>query len=127
MAVFDGAVQMPAVLAAALTLACGATAVARLLRWRHAGYGADDRALVITTGTLGTRRVRLPRTRIQAIAVRQSFFQRRAGLATLTATTVLGSAPSDHRIEHIDASVAARIAEWYSPSSPVDSLEAPES
>lgn len=117
-------IAIPGLLAALLLVVCGATAASRVLRWRHAGFGADDRALVITSGALGLRRVRLPRSRIQAVSVRQSFFQRRAGLATLTATTVLGSAASDHRVEHIDASDAARIAEWYSPSSPGGSADA---
>jgi putative membrane protein len=81
-----------------------------------AGYGADARALAIRSGALGVIRARLPRTRIQSMSVRQNPFQRRAGLATLTATTVIGSAASTHRVRHLPVADAVRIAEWYSPS-----------
>lgn len=107
----------PLVLAGLLISATGWTAFHRYLRWKVAEYGADSRALAVQNGALGISRARLPRTRIQSLTIRQNPFQRRAGLATLAATTVTGSSASVHRIRHLSSTDAERIAEWYSPSS----------
>lgn len=106
----------PLALAVSLVGATGWTAFHRYLRWRAAEYGADSRALAIQNGALGLTRARLPRTRIQSLTIRQNPFQRRAGLATLAATTVIGSSASVHRVRHLSSTDAERIAEWYSPS-----------
>lgn len=112
----------PLVFAVALIGSVVATVVHRSLMWRAAGYGVGSRALTVQSGALGMRRVRLPRTRIQSMSVRQSPFQRRAGLATLTVTSVSGSSASVHRVLHMPLSDASQLAEWYSPSMP-DTVE----
>lgn len=106
----------PLVLAGLLLGVTGWTVSYRYLRWRATEYGADSRALAVQNGALGITRARLPRTRIQSLTIRQNPFQRRAGLATLAATTVIGSSASVHRIRHLSSTDAERIAEWYSPS-----------
>lgn len=106
----------PLALAGLLVGVTGWTALLRYLRWRTAEYGADSRALAVQNGALGITRARLPRTRIQSLTIRQNPFQKRAGLASLTATTMVGSSASVHRIRHLSSTDAERIAEWYSPS-----------
>lgn len=84
------------------------------LVWRHAGYGTDSEALGIAHGAIGRYRVRLARSRIQSLSIRQNPFQRRAGLATLVATSVSGSSRALHTVRHLEVADAQRIAEWYS-------------
>ena len=86
----------------------------RALEWRHAGYGTDSEALGIVRGAVGRYRVRLARSRIQSLSIRQNPFQRRAGLATLVAISVSGSSPALHTVRHLEVGDAQRIAEWYS-------------
>lgn len=106
----------PLLFATTLIGATGWTALHGVLRWRRTEYGADSRALAVQNGALGVSNARLPRTRIQSLTIRQTPFQRRAGLATLVATTVIGSSASLHRVRHLPSADATRIAEWYSPS-----------
>lgn len=59
--------------------------------YRQLGHALTPGHLVSRTGTLATRRTVLERDGIIGWVVTQSWFQRRAGLATLTATTAAGS------------------------------------
>ena len=59
-------------------------------RYRRLGHALTPQHLVVRSGTLRGRRDVLQRTGIIGWTVRQSWFQRRAGLATLVATTAAG-------------------------------------
>jgi len=59
-------------------------------RYRSLGHALSGGALVTQQGSLGRRRDVLECDGIIGWNVRQTFFQRRAGLATLTATTAAG-------------------------------------
>jgi putative membrane protein len=59
-------------------------------RARSLGHALADRTLVTSFGSLARRRCMLSGEGIIGWNLRQSFFQRRAGLATLTATTAAG-------------------------------------
>ena len=75
-------------------VAGGALAVNAVLgeaTYRQLGHALLPRHLVSRTGTLSTRRTVLERDGIIGWVVSQSWFQRRAGLVTLTATTAAGS------------------------------------
>ena len=63
-----------------------------LARDRYAGLGhlLTDRHLVTRSGSFSRRRDVLARHGVIGVVLRESFFQRRAGLATLTATTAAG-------------------------------------
>lgn len=89
-------------------------AVSRVLSWRNSAIGADAGSLGIASGVLGRRRVRIARSRIQSLTVRQSPFQRRAGLATVVAAGVSGSSAAHYVVRHIEASDADRVIRWYS-------------
>jgi putative membrane protein len=59
-------------------------------RYRRLGHGLTDLHLVVRTGSLRGRRDILQRTGIIGWNLQQSWFQRRAGLVTLVATTAAG-------------------------------------
>lgn len=59
--------------------------------YRSLGHRLDAEDLVLRSGTLRRTTVALQRPGIIGWNVRQSWFQRRAALATLTATTAAGS------------------------------------
>ena len=97
-----------------VTLAVGAaTAFVRSRQWRAAGVGTDRVALTLQTGIFGVKRVRITRTRIQSLTVRQNPFQRRARLATLRTVSVSGSSPARYGVSHLDEATALRIMAWY--------------
>ena len=59
-------------------------------RYRGLGHLVADRHLVSRSGSLDRRRVLLARDGVIGWKIRQSFFQRRAGVVTLVATTAAG-------------------------------------
>jgi putative membrane protein len=59
-------------------------------RYRGLGHGLDSRALRVRSGSLRRREAVLDRPGIVGWQLRQTFFQRRAGLATVTAGTGAG-------------------------------------
>ena len=60
-------------------------------RYRRLGHGLTDGHLVVRSGSLRGRRDVVQRTGIIGWNLQQSWFQRRAGLVTLVATTAAGS------------------------------------
>ena len=59
-------------------------------RYAALGHALTPRHLVVRSGTFDRRRVVLAREGVIGVTIRESFFQRRAGLATVTATTAVG-------------------------------------
>ena len=59
-------------------------------RYRSLGHAVTAAQLVTRHGSLDRRRIALDRDGIIGWKVEQSFFQRRAGVATLVATTAAG-------------------------------------
>ncbi|MEN3359202.1 MAG: putative rane protein [Mycobacteriales bacterium] len=60
-------------------------------RYRGLGHGLDDRGLAVRSGSLRRHEVVLDQRGVVGWQVRQTFFQRRAGLATVTAGTGAGA------------------------------------
>lgn len=85
----------------------------RTLQWRRAGVGTDEVAVTLRSGAVGIKRVRLTRSRIQSLDVRQNPFQRRAGLASLRTVSVSGSSQASYGVAHLDEAEALRIMRWY--------------
>ncbi|MEO7350505.1 MAG: PH domain-containing protein [Marmoricola sp.] len=77
-----------AVLPALSTLPIGLALAAD--RYRRLGHGLTEGYLVVRSGTLRGRRDVLQRSGVIGWNVQQSWFQRRAGLVTLVATTAAG-------------------------------------
>jgi len=94
------------------------TVVPAYLAWRGAGVGVDASMLVIRSGVFGRTHTRIPRSRIQSLAIRQNPFQKRRNLATLVATTVSGSSGSKHLTRHVDANDAGRLIDWLAQEAP---------
>ncbi|MFC4589156.1 PH domain-containing protein [Sphaerisporangium corydalis] len=78
-------------------------------RYRSLGHTIEGDHLVTRWGSLVRRRVALHRDGIIGWNVRRSFFQRRAGLATLTATTAAGG--QGYSVWDVDLSEALRTAD----------------
>ncbi|MFT4286928.1 PH domain-containing protein [Nocardioides sp.] len=78
------------------------------LRWRRLGHALTDRYLVVRTGALRTRRVALESDGIVGWRLRQSFFDRRRGLAQLIATTAAG--PEQVTIPDVPLETAIELA-----------------
>jgi putative membrane protein len=104
----------------ALPWAMGVVAIAalitvglRTLQWRRAGIGTDEVAVTLRSGALGVKHVRLTRSRIQSLDVRQNPFQRRAGLASLKTVSVSGSSQASYGVSHVEEAEALRIMRWY--------------
>jgi putative membrane protein len=78
-------------------------------RYRGLGHAVAGGHLVCSIGSLVRRRNLLAREGIIGWNLHQSFFQRRAGLVTLTATTAAGR--QSYRVQDVDAAEALRVAE----------------
>jgi putative membrane protein len=76
------------------------------LQYRHLGHLLTDDHLVAGSGSLTRRRKVLQRHGVIGWVISQSFFQRRVGLATLTATTAAG----DERLVVLDLPLDAAVA-----------------
>ncbi|MFD8492835.1 PH domain-containing protein [Amycolatopsis sp. NPDC059657] len=77
-------------------------------RYRNLGHAVVGSALVSRHGSLVRRRVVLSRDGIVGWNLRRSFFQRRAGLATLTATTAAGN--QHYSVPDVETAEALRVA-----------------
>jgi putative membrane protein len=87
-------------------LPCGALMAAD--RYRALGHAVVDGSLVAAGGSLVRRRHILSCEGIIGWNLHQSFFQRRAGLVTLTATTAAGR--QAYRVQDVAAGEALRVA-----------------
>ncbi|HEX6755775.1 MAG TPA: PH domain-containing protein [Mycobacteriales bacterium] len=79
---------------AGLVLLAGGLALG-LDGYRGLGHALDERAVSVRSGSLRRRTVVLERRGVVGWTVRQSFFQRRSGLATVTVATGAGSGGYD--------------------------------
>jgi putative membrane protein len=77
-------------------------------RYASLGHAVTGRYLVTRSGSLHRRRVVLESDGVIGWNLRQSFFQRRAGLLTMTATTAAGR--QGYRITDVTPAAAYRIA-----------------
>ncbi len=94
-------------------------------RYARLGHALTPAYVVIRAGSLRGRRDVLQRSGIIGWNIRQSWFQRRAGLVTLTATTaagrqayVLQDVPEDRAIAFADVAVPGLVAQFLEPALP---------
>ena len=78
-------------------------------RYRGLGHAVAGGHLVCSIGSLVRRRNLLAREGIIGWNLHQSFFQRRAGLVTLTATTAAGR--QSYHVQDVESAEALRVAE----------------
>ncbi|MFB7374681.1 PH domain-containing protein [Streptomyces sp. NPDC056222] len=93
-----GAVLTPVLLYIAAACALVSTPLAVLLAldaYRNLGHGITGGYLVARSGTIRRTTVALQRGGVIGWTVKQSYFQRRAGVLTLTATTAAGAGAYD--------------------------------
>lgn len=89
-----------------LVVASAVQVLAAELEWRHLGHALTPDHLVSGSGALARRRTVLERDGVIGWVVDQSWFQRRVGLATLTATTAAG----DERVSIMDVPLESAVA-----------------
>jgi putative membrane protein len=82
-------------------------------RVRSLGHAVTDTALVSRLGSLARKRSMLSREGIIGLNLSRSFFQRRAGLVTLTATTAAGD--QAYAIPDVTPAEALRVADAAAP------------
>jgi putative membrane protein len=94
-------------------------------RYRSLGHALRDGHLVTRQGSVIRRRVMLGFPGIIGFTMRQSFFQRRAGLVTLTATTAAGrqgyevlDIPADEAVHLADQAVPGLLTPFLAPHRP---------
>ena len=92
-------------------------------RYRSLGHAVADASLVARSGSLVRRRSILSAEGIIGWNVERSFFQRRVGLATLTATTAAGQQHYD--VQDVELGEALRVAEALVPGLAAPFLERP--
>lgn len=85
-----------------------------LRAWGAARYGHTARELVLVTGGLTRLTVIAPRVRLQRMEVRANPFQRRAGVATLSARTAAGDADG-LELRDLPEEAADELLAWYRP------------
>lgn len=112
------ALRTPWLLVPAVVLVAAALPLA-LDRYRRLGHGLTDRFLVTRHDSIRGRRVALERTGIIGWTFQQSWFQRRAGLCTLVATTSAGrqayrvvDVPEAEAIALADAAVPGLVSQF---------------
>ena len=89
-------------------------------RYRNLGHAVVDDHLVVQVGSLARRRTVLAVDGIVGVTVRRSFFQRRAGLATLIATT--GAGAQHYDVPDLPVAVAVELARRLLPASAVTAV-----
>ena len=82
--------RWPAAIVGLLLLLCGVSPLLGRDRYAALGHLLTPQHLVARAGSFARRRDVLARPGVIGVVVRESFFQRRAGLATLIATTAAG-------------------------------------
>lgn len=87
-------------------------------RYRNLGHAVVDGHLIIQVGSLDRRRTVLAVDGIVGVTVRRSLFQRRAGLATVIATTAAGAQHYD--VPDLTWGTALQVAHRLVPEWPVD-------
>lgn len=87
-----------------------------LRAWGAARYGHTARELVLVTGGLTRLTVIAPRVRLQRMEVRANPFQRRAGVATLSARTAASDADG-LELRDLPEEAADEFLAWYRPRS----------
>ncbi|WP_417229948.1 PH domain-containing protein [Thermophilibacter sp.] len=85
-----------------------------LLAWRGARYGHTPRELVLVSGGLTRRTAIAPRARLQRMRVSQSPFQRRAGVATVSARTA-SSGTEGLDLRDVPVAEADALLAWFRP------------
>lgn len=85
--------------------------------WQHrsAGWAITGRQLTVRWREFTLHTVYVFRKRVQSMQERQTIFQRRRNVATVTASFKSGIMPSKAPIRHIDVADADGLMDWYDP------------
>lgn len=84
-----------------------------LSQYRNAGIKVDSEKLITRIRIIGRITTILPRKRIQSLDIATSFWQKRAGIATLTAAHASSAGGAAVKISGVDDGEAAEIMAWF--------------
>ncbi|MGG4490321.1 PH domain-containing protein [Metabacillus idriensis] len=85
-----------------------------LLSFKDAGWAIHAEQLTLSSRNLVKSTFVVKRKRIQVIETRQSFFQRRLGLASIQSSTTSGMGGTHFMVKGVDIEDAGEVFEWYS-------------
>jgi putative membrane protein len=86
-------------------------------RWRYAGWGIEGDHLYLRTAGLARTFVITTRRRVQSCSIRQSWWQRRAALASFRFAVASGLAGAHFGVVDLELIHAIRVYEWLRPRS----------
>lgn len=93
-------------------------------KYKDACWGIAKNQLTLSYRTLIKHTVFMKRNRIQAFHTKTSFFQRKVGLSTITATVKSGAGGTGGTVVDLEKNDAAVIYQWYSRSHQLPTYEA---
>lgn len=92
--------------------------------WQHktAGYWMDEKQLVVQYRLFSRVSIWMEKKRIQAMAERTTYFQKKADVSSIMTTIKSGVSGSATTIQHIEKADAESLMEWYEPAriEPID-------
>lgn len=84
-------------------------------RYRDAGWNIINNQLILQFREFSKHTMFMKKNRIQALNRRVSWFQKRADLASITATTMSGIVGAIGKVAHLEKTDVDHIYRWYSP------------
>ncbi|WP_082686910.1 PH domain-containing protein [Bacillus sp. FJAT-27445] len=87
-------------------------------RYRAAGLGIEGEQLCLQYRLLAKTTVYLQKNKIQSLAMKESYFQRRKKLAKIDASAKSGTGIAGGSVQDVDSSDAIAIYSWFSRSGP---------
>ncbi|TDL30493.1 hypothetical protein E2R51_18315 [Jeotgalibacillus sp. S-D1] len=87
------------------------------MQYRSAGYRLSDDQLTVQFRVFDKQTVFMKRKRIQSLELRETWFQKRGRVATLSATIKSYVSGSENSVRHLEVEDVEKVMEWYRPES----------
>lgn len=93
--------------------------------WRHrsGAYEIFGNQLTMRYRKFSLNRVYLMKNRIQSMEIKQNYFHRKKGVATVSARVKSGMDKLNAEVRHMEESEADRLFSWYKPAHPIKETE----
>ncbi|MDG5472830.1 PH domain-containing protein [Jeotgalibacillus sp. ET6] len=85
------------------------------LQYKNAGYRLSEDQLTMQYRVFDKQIVYLKKKRIQSLELKETWFQRKGRVATLSATIKSYLAGSENTVKHLDVKDVEKVMEWYQP------------
>lgn len=87
------------------------------MQYRSAGYRLSNDQLTVQFRVFDKQTVFLKKKRIQSLELRETWFQKRGRVATLSATIKSYISGSENSVRHLEVEDVEKVMEWYRPES----------